>query len=293
MKLTHAFIAFGLSTVAVLAQSPSQKIPLLQPQPPATATNAAPVDPHKVGYAIGMMQANNMKRQELDIDYDAMLDGMRDAFHNGTPRMTEQEARDVVTQWQRERQSSMMKKREEAKLKNKADGEAFLKKNANEPGVKVLPSGLQYKVLKEGTGPQPKAGDTVSTLYKGTFINGKEFDSTANRGNQPFKFIVGQGQVIKGWDEAVQLMKVGSKWQIFVPSDLAYGENGRGSIGPNETLIFEMEVTDVQPAPKPAAGEGGNQGSQVVSGEIIKVPSAEELKKGAKIEVIHPNQTNK
>jgi FKBP-type peptidyl-prolyl cis-trans isomerase 2 len=146
-------------------------------------------------------------------------------------------------------------------------------------------------VVKEGTGATPKPGDTVSALYRGTLINGTEFDSTAKRNNQPFQFVVGEGRVIKGWDEAVQKMKVGSKWTLYIPADLAYGDNAPPTIGPGQVLIFDLELVDVTPANKPAASANG--GNQVVSGEIIKVPSKAELDKGAKIEVIKPNQTDK
>lgn len=301
MKLTHAFVVFGLSALTALAQAPAQqqKIPLLNTQPQANATSNAPLDKKKSGYALGMMEANNMKQHEVNVDYDSLLEGMSDVLHDKTPKMTVQEAQQILKQWQMERRTAMMEKRKQEEEqrkaeapKNKTDGEAFLAQKAKVPGVVKLPSGLEYKVIKEGTGAQPKPGDKVSTLYKGTFINGKEFDSTANRGNQPFTFVVGQGQVIKGWDEAVEHMKVGSKWEIYVPYDLAYGENGRGPIGPDETLVFELELVDVTPAAKPAASTSGN-GNQVVSGEIIKVPSADELKKGAKIEVIHPDQQKK
>ncbi len=288
----------------VLAENPpaqQPKIPLLQTQPSISANTAPsePLDKKKTGYALGLMQGNDMKRRDLNVDYPSMLEGMSDALNDKTPKMTETEARDLLTKWQMERRNAMMEKRKQEDEKRKADapknkaaGEEFLGKKAKEPGVVKLDDGLEYKVIKEGTGATPKPGDTVSTLYKGTFTNGKEFDSTANRGNQPFKFVVGQGQVIKGWDEAVQKMKVGSKLEIYVPSDLAYGEGGRGQIGPAETLVFELELLDVTPAQQPAANAGG-AGSQVVSGEIIKVPSAEELKKGAKIEVIHPDQQKK
>jgi FKBP-type peptidyl-prolyl cis-trans isomerase FklB len=299
MKFTHAFFAFGLSAVCTFAQTPggAQKIPLLGQNPAQPTVPMEPLDKQKTGYALGLMQGDNIKKNDLGVDYQALIDGMTDGLmSNRTPKMTEQEARDWYSKWQMQRRTQMMEKRKQEDekrktegVKNKADGEAFLAKNAKEPGVQTLPGGLQYKVIKEGTGAMPKPGDTVSTLYKGTFIDGKEFDSTANRGNQPFKFVLGQGQVIKGWDEAVEHMKVGSKWEIFVPSDLAYGDSGRGSIGASQTLIFELELVDVTPAPKPAA-DANQGGNQVVSGEIIKVPSAEELKKGAKIEVIHPDK---
>jgi len=298
---SHVFIVLGLSAATAFSQNPTPsvqpKLQLLQQPRPADAATNAPLDPKKVGYALGWMQGSDMKRREINLDTDSLLSGLRDALENKTPQMTQTEAQDILNKWQMERQMAFRKKQQEdmekRKLegpKNKAAGEAFLAEKAKEPGVVKLPSGLEYKIVKEGTGATPKKGDTVSTLYRGTFINGKEFDSTANRGNQPFKFAVGNGQVIKGWDEALQLMKVGSKWTIYVPSDLAYGDNGRGQIGPNETLVFVLELVDVTPAMQPASN-GNNQ--QVVSGEIIKVPSAEELKKGAKIEVIHPDKTNK
>jgi FKBP-type peptidyl-prolyl cis-trans isomerase FklB len=141
---------------------------------------------------------------------------------------------------------------------------------------------LQYKVITEGKGEIPKASDTVTTQYRGRLIDGTEFDSSYKRG-QPAQFPV--TGVIKGWTEALQMMPVGSKWELYIPSDLAYGERGSGqNIGPNATLIFEIELVVIMP--KPA------ETNQAVSGEIIKVPSAEELKKGAKIEVIRPGQTN-
>jgi FKBP-type peptidyl-prolyl cis-trans isomerase FklB len=293
MKFAHALLVFGLSGAVALAQSPT---------PPATqssntSTNA-PLDKKKTGYALGMMQGNDIKRRDLNVDYDALLNGLRDSLENKAPQMTEQEARDYLNKWQMERAAAFRMKRQQEEVqrkeeapKNKAAGEAFLAEKAKQSGIVTLPSGLEYKVLKEGTGATPKPGDTVKTLYRGTFINGKEFDSTANRGNAPFTFVLGQGHVIKGWDEAVEHMKVGAKWEIYVPYKLAYGETGRGQIGPDETLVFELELVDVVPAAQPAANSGNGQ--QVVSGEIIKVPSADELKKGAKIEVIHPGQTNK
>jgi FKBP-type peptidyl-prolyl cis-trans isomerase FklB len=308
MKLTHAFLAFGLSATCALAQTRpptlpagAQKSPFLQGHQDSLApTNSEPLDPKKTGYALGLMQGDSIKKNDLGVDYQSLIDGMTDGMmSNRTPKMTEQEARDWYTKWQTQRRNQMMERRKQDEekrkaegAKNKAEGEEFLAKNAKESGVQTLPSGLQYKVVKEGTGATPKPGDTVSALYTGKLISGKEFDSTANRNNQPFKFVLGQGQVIKGWDEAVEHMKVGSKWTLFIPPNLAYGDNAPPTIGPGQVLIFDLELVDVTPAAKPSADANG--GNQVVSGEIIKVPSADELKKGAKIEVIHPdNKTDK
>lgn len=304
MKFTHAFFALGLSAVCAVAQTPggstAPKVPLFSQQPAQSVVPTEPLDKQKTGYALGFMQGNSIKMNDLGVDYQSLIDGMSDALmSNRTPKMTEQEAREWYGKWQVQRRNQMMEKRKQDEekrkaegAKNKAEGEAFLAKNAKEPGVQTLPGGLQYKVIKEGTGAMPKPGDTVSTLYRGTLVNGTEFDSTAKRNNQPFEFVVGQGRVIKGWDEAVQHMKVGSKWTLYIPPDMAYGDNAPPTIGPGQVLIFDLELVNVTPAPKPAADAAG-QGNQVVSGEIIKVPSADELKKGAKIEVIHPDKDKK
>jgi FKBP-type peptidyl-prolyl cis-trans isomerase FklB len=169
---------------------------------------------------------------------------MKDGFSGGKPLLTEQEVQETVATFQKE----MMAKQEELakKLgeKNKEEGEAFLAENKKKEGVKVLPSGLQYKVVKAGTGGKPKLTDTVTTHYRGTLIDGTEFDSSYRRG-QPVSFPV--AGVIPGWTEALQLMEEGSKWQLFIPPNLAYGERGAGrDIGPNATLIFEIELISIQ-----------------------------------------------
>jgi FKBP-type peptidyl-prolyl cis-trans isomerase FklB len=150
----------------------------------------------------------------------------------------------TMAAWQKEMMAKATETQKKAGEKNKKEGDTFLAENKKKPGVVTLPSGLQYKILKEGTGPTPKATDTVVTQYRGTLINGKEFDSSYKR-NQPATFPC--NQVIAGWTEALQKMKVGSKWQLFVPSNLGYGENGAGGdIGPNATLIFEVELIDIK-----------------------------------------------
>jgi FKBP-type peptidyl-prolyl cis-trans isomerase FklB len=162
----------------------------------------------------------------------------------GKTRLTQEEAQAVLKEVQTEVQKQQQEKMKEAADKNKSEGEAFLATNKSKDGVVTLPSGLQYKILTAGTGPKPTASDSVKCNYRGTLINGTEFDSSYKRG-QPATFAV--GQVIKAWTEALQLMPVGSKWQLFVPSSLAYGERGAGAeIGPNATLIFEVELLSIE-----------------------------------------------
>jgi FKBP-type peptidyl-prolyl cis-trans isomerase len=155
----------------------------------------------------------------------------------------DQEAKEIIAAYQKERAGKMAEEKKKLGEKNKVEGTAFLTENKKKEGVKTLPSGLQYKVIKEGTGKTPKATDTVVTQYKGTLIDGKEFDSSYKRG-EPATFPV--NGVIRGWTEALQLMKEGSTWQLVVPPELAYGEQGAGPIGPNATLIFEVELVSVK-----------------------------------------------
>jgi len=194
----------------------------------------------KMSYIIGMDIGNNLKKQSIDIDPNILGKGVKDALSGSQPLLTEQEIREATMAFQKE----MMAKQEEVAKKNKKEGEAFLAENKKKEGVKTLPSGLQYKVIKAGTGKKPKVTDTVTTNYRGTLINGTEFDSSYRRG-QPVSFQV--NGVIPGWTEALQLMEEGAKWQLFIPSNLAYGERGAGrDIGPNATLIFEIELLSIQ-----------------------------------------------
>ena len=198
----------------------------------------------KVSYIIGREIGNNLKSQAIDVEPEILARGIKDAFSGAKPIMTEEEMKEVMTAFQKE---VMAKRQELAKQlgeKNKKEGESFLAQNKTKEGVKTLPSGLQYKVIKAGTGKKPKATDTVTTQYRGTLTDGTEFDSSYSRG-QPATFPV--NGVIPGWTEALQLMEEGAKWQVFVPSNLAYGERGAGpKIGPNATLIFEIELISVQ-----------------------------------------------
>jgi FKBP-type peptidyl-prolyl cis-trans isomerase FklB len=194
----------------------------------------------RVSYIIGMDIGSNLKKQSIDVDPNILAKGMKDALSGGKPLLTEQEIQETMIAFQKE----MVAKQAEIGKKNKAEGEAFLAENKKKEGVKTLPSGLQYKVIKVGTGKKPKLTDTVTAHYRGTLINGTEFDSSYKRG-QPANFQV--SGVIPGWTEALQLMQEGAKWQLFIPPNLAYGEKGAGrDIGPNATLIFEVELISIQ-----------------------------------------------
>jgi FKBP-type peptidyl-prolyl cis-trans isomerase FklB len=200
----------------------------------------------KVSYSIGMQIGFNLGRQKVDINPDILAAGIKDSLA-GKPQLTPEQVKEVMAQFEKD----MEQKQKELGEKNKTEGAKFLEENKKKPGVKTTASGLEYKVEKEGTGPQPKATDMVTVNYRGTLIDGTEFDSSYKRG-QPATFPV--NGVIKGWTEALQLMKKGAKYQLFIPSNLAYGERAMGpDIGPNSTLIFEVELMDVKPAPTPAS----------------------------------------
>ncbi|KPK89766.1 MAG: hypothetical protein AMJ94_11255 [Deltaproteobacteria bacterium SM23_61] len=198
----------------------------------------------KVSYIIGMEIGENFKKQSIDIDPDILARGIKDGLSGAKPPLSEQEAREVMTAFEKEMRSRQEASRKAAGEKNQKEGEAFLAENKKKEGVKTLPSGLQYKVIRAGTGKKPSATDTVTTHYRGTLIDGTEFDSSYKRG-KPASFPV--NGVIPGWTEALQLMEEGAKWQLFIPSNLAYGERGAGRvIGPHSTLIFEVELISIQ-----------------------------------------------
>ncbi len=208
----------------------------------------------KVSYSIGMDIGNNLKRQSIEIDPDILLRGVKDAMSGGETLLTGEEARETLTALQKELVEKAKERKEQAAEKNKKEGEAYLAENRKKEGVVTLPSGLQYKVVKSGDGPSPKETDTVETNYRGTLIDGTEFDSSYKRGQAAVFPVKG---VIRGWIEALQLMKVGGKWQLFVPPELAYGERGTGPIGPNATLIFDVELLSIK---EDAGGESAGQG---------------------------------
>jgi FKBP-type peptidyl-prolyl cis-trans isomerase FklB len=198
----------------------------------------------KVSYIIGMDIGGNLKKQSIDVDPDVLARGIKDALSGRKSLMTEQEIQETTAAFEKEMMAKQAELAKRLGEMNQKEGQAFLVLNKQKEGVKTLPSGLQYKVIKAGTGKKPKLTDTVTTQYRGTLINGTEFDSSY-RHKRPATFQV--NRVIPGWSEALQLMGVGSKWQLFIPPNLAYGEQGRGrEIGPNATLIFEVELLAIE-----------------------------------------------
>lgn len=198
----------------------------------------------RVSYSIGMDIGNNMKGQPFEVDPEMLAKGIRDVLSGGETLLTGEEARETLVELQKELVALQQERHRQAAEKNRKEGEEFLAANKAKEGVVTLPSGLQYKVLKEGDGAVPKATDTVETHYRGTLLDGTEFDSSYARGETATFPVNG---VIEGWKEALQKMQVGSKWQLFVPPSLAYGERGAGrAIGPNQTLVFEVELLAIQ-----------------------------------------------
>ncbi len=198
----------------------------------------------KLSYTMGVEAGNNMKKQAVDVDPDVLLQGLKDSLSGSALLMSEEEMLAVKNAFRQEMTTRQAEETKKVAEKSKKEGEEFLADNKKKEGVKTLPSGLQYKVITEGTGKSPKATDTVTVHYRGTFIDGSEFDSSYKRG-QPATFPV--NGVISGWTEALQLMKEEAKWVLVIPSSLAYGEKGAGGvIGPNATLIFEVELISVK-----------------------------------------------
>jgi len=229
---------------APAAPSPAAKDQAAKAATPAQESSPLKTQTEKFSYALGMNLGTTLHKQSVEVDPNLLLQGLKDAIAGGKMLMTEDEARAAIMQTQNELRAKQQAQMQQAAEANKKEGAAFLAANKAKEGVVTLPSGLQYKILKAGTGPKPKATDSVVCNYRGTLINGTEFDSSYKRG-QPATFPV--NGVIKGWTEALQLMPVGSKWQLFIPPDLAYGERGAGAdIGPNATLIFEVELMSIQ-----------------------------------------------
>jgi FKBP-type peptidyl-prolyl cis-trans isomerase len=252
-------------------------------------------DNDRISYAIGMIVGRNLDRsfqqQELKVDVGLVVRAINDELSSNSTLLTQDEMQQTLTALQKQtrakmeaKQAEAAAKRAELAAKSKADGEAFLATNKNNPGVVTLPDGLQYRVITNGDGAIPTPTDTVQVNYRGTLLDGTEFDSSFKRGKPATFPVTG---VIHGWTEALLKMKVGSKWELFIPSDLAYGPQGRPGIPANAVLIFEVDLLSVQSAPPAAASQPRPAtANQPLTSDIIKVPSAEELKKGAKIEVI-------
>jgi FKBP-type peptidyl-prolyl cis-trans isomerase FklB len=276
----------GTATTSTAATKPAATT-AAKPAPvtaakPAASTPTGPSAPtnlqDRVGYAVGLSIGGNLKRSNFDVNLDEMMSAIKDVLAGRELKMTEQQGMETIRSYQMQRQRELLEK-------NLKEGEAFLAENRQKAGVQTkevtLPDGktaeLQYRILTEGTGETPKNSDTVSLNFRGKLLNGQEYDSSYKRGH-PSTFVV--ERVIRGWSEALQMMKVGSKWELYLPASLAYGERGAPSVGPGSTIILETDLLSID-TPKP------------VTSDIIRVPSAEEMKAGAKIEVIKPEDVEK
>jgi FKBP-type peptidyl-prolyl cis-trans isomerase FklB len=225
----------------------------------------------KASYSIGYDIGETFKKQNVDLNPDTLFGGLKDALAGKEALLTKEDREKTLQTFQKEMMEKQIAASKEAATKNAAEGEKFLAENKKKDGVKTTASGLQYKVLKEGSGPSPKETDTVVTNYRGTLIDGTEFDSSYKR-NEPASFQV--NRVIKGWIEALQLMKPGAKYQLVIPSSLAYGERGAGQlIGPNATLVFEVELLSIKPPEPPATVAPGAPAPTTATSPAAK-PSA-------------------
>lgn len=228
---------------------------------PASAPAPA-IDPKEVGpiasYGIGLNMGRSMKADGVEIDLDGLFQGIRDGAQAAQPKYTEQQIRTAIAIFQRDMQAKSQQQRSAVADKNQREGQAFLARNKTRAGIKALPSGLQYEVLRAGNGASPKGNDKVKVHYEGSLLDGTVFDSSVKRKEPAVLRVRG---VIPGWTEALQLMKVGDKWRLYVPSELAYGAEGAGrDIGPNATLVFEVELLGIEP---PLATDPAPRGSRV------------------------------
>ena len=203
----------------------------------------------KISYIIGTQVAANLKKAKIEVNLESFVQGLKDALTGTTPAISQPEMTKIYKGWQTRMRAEQAAKQAKEGAENLAKGTAFLEANKTKEGVKVLPSGLQYKVITEGTGNTPTTTDKVKTHYRGRLLDGSEFDSSYKR-NTPAQF--GVTGVIKGWTEALQLMKEGGKWELYIPANLAYGSRGRPSIRANSTLIFEIELIEIVKPVKPA-----------------------------------------
>lgn len=292
LKLALIF-GFGMALLQVPASAQDKPAGMNAP------TNAPKLSPaelkQNMSYAIGTDIGKNLKRGGVELDLDVLSTALKEAMAGNPSKLTDQQVQEAIGNYRKEAVAKRDEERLKSAEKNRKEGAAFLAANKTKPGVKTFEAKLadgttaemQYKVITEGTGAVPKTNDTVSVNYKGTLINGKEFDSSAKHGGQPAKIPLNRDNV-RGRAEALGMMKAGSKWELYLPSTLAYGDQQVApNLEPGSTLIFEVELvgTEAPPPPPPPA--------QPLTSDIIRVPSAEELKKGAKIEVIKPEDLEK
>lgn len=289
-----AILALSLAAMPILAQDakPAAPAPAAPTAPAAAApTIAAPATPAEpdndtVSYALGVNFGNVIKRNAPDVNVETVIKGLKETVAGTQTRLSEEEVQKTLRAYSFAQRAKMMEKSKAAGPKNKAAADAFFAKNATESGVKTLPSGLQYQVITEGSGELAKSNDVVKVNYRGTLLDGTEFDSSFKR-NKPAEMALRPRGMIPGWFEGLQLMKPGSKFKFFIPPTLAYGEMGNPpTIEANSALIFEVELLSTKTPEAPA------ESAQAVSGEIIRVPGKAERERGEKIEVLKPGQTN-
>jgi FKBP-type peptidyl-prolyl cis-trans isomerase len=256
--LAAGIVLLGTAGAQQTSTTGNQTTPPAKPKTSTTTHRATtPAKPlvlvtekDKQSYAIGLNVGKSLHRDSIDVEPKIVLQGLEDALADGKLLLTDDQMKTVMTALQTQVRQKLEEKRQAQAETDQKDGAAFMAANATKEGVVTLPSGLQYKIMVAGTGPKPTATDSVVCQYRGTLLDNTEFDNSYKRG-QPVTINV--GGVIKGWSEALQLMPVGSKWQLFIPPALAYGEAGKGPIGPNSTLIFEVELLSIQPKTPPAA----------------------------------------
>jgi FKBP-type peptidyl-prolyl cis-trans isomerase FklB len=246
-------------------KTPSAKTPAAKPRQTTGAKTSTPLalktQKEKASYAIGLNIGKSLHRDAIDVDPAILARGLRDAFAGNKSLLTDEEVKAALTSLQTDMRTRQEQKMQIVGETNKKVGDDFLAANKSKDGVVTLPSGLQYKILKDGTGPKPTKDDSVVVNYKGTLIDNTEFDSSYKRGEPATIPVSG---VIKGWTEALQLMPAGSKWQLFIPSDLAYGPRGPSAeIGPNSTLVFEVELLSIQPKAAEAAPSATTPGAAI------------------------------
>jgi len=243
MKLRYfTVLAMGLLIAPLSAIHAEEKEATVSSEAEEKQEVALNSEKDKLSYSLGHNIGQSIKRQNVDVSQDLLAKGIADALTDAKPLLTPEEVETVMQNFRKQQMEEMNKRRQEQAQKNLDEGNKFLEENKKKEGVKTLPSGLQYRVVTEGTGNTPKATDKVTTHYRGKLLNGTEFDSSYKR-NQPATFAV--DGVIQGWQEALQLMKEGGKWELFIPAELAYGQSGRPGIPPNSVLVFDIELISI------------------------------------------------
>ncbi len=298
MKTITRFLIIVLSAAGLAGCASSKPTAAASPPAPAAVANPAPTAPApsavtnllgsekaRDSYAIGMTLGRNFQTQGVDVDAEMLVRGVKDTMAGGTTLLTQQEMQQTLGELQKSLMAKAQKMREAIGVTNKAAGEAFFATNKNNPGVITLPSGLQYLVITNGSGPVPGSNDLVKVIYRGSMLDGTVFDDSAGHSRQ--MSMIG---IIPGWAEALSRMNVGSRWKVFIPSQLGYGDMGRPPrIMPSSALVFDIELVDTE-HPKPPQPP---KPPEPLTSDIVKVPSLEEMKKGAKVEIIKPEDAAK